>query len=59
MEKSEKATPKSMTGDWRTWNRDFRRQIQRLMKEKGVYSGAIDGSFGPGTRRAMDASARN
>lgn len=35
----------------------FRIELQRLMKEKGVYSGALDGVFGPGTQASMRALA--
>ncbi len=34
---------------------EFRREIQRLLKDRGVYEGAIDGVIGPGTRAALDA----
>lgn len=40
------------------WSDAFRRALQRLMKEDGVYSGTIDGKFGAGTRRAIKALAR-
>ena len=41
----------------RAWNVAFRRELQRLMKQEGVYTGAIDGQFGPGTNRAIDKLA--
>lgn len=44
-----------MTTNANAWSKDFRRELQRLMKEAGVYDGAIDGSFGPGVRRAIEA----
>lgn len=34
---------------------EVRRAIQRRLKNAGVYGGAIDGDFGPGTQRAFDA----
>lgn len=34
-----------------------RREMQRILKEKGFYRGTIDGQFGAGTRRALDAFA--
>ncbi len=37
----------------------FRRELQRLMKDAGVYDGAIDGQFGPGTRRAIEAMPKS
>lgn len=46
-----------MTGNVNMWSRQFRKTLQRLMKEDGVYSGPIDGKFGPGTKRAIRALA--
>ncbi len=50
----------------RDWERAIRidgasraRWWQKYMKGKGHYSGAIDGIFGPGTRRGLMACARN
>lgn len=37
-----------------TWSAETRRELQRLMRDRGVYSGAIDGRFGPATKRAID-----
>jgi len=34
-----------------------RRELQRLLKQEGVYDGAIDGRFGSGTKRALKALA--
>ncbi len=39
------------------WSKPFRRELQRLTKEEGVYSGPIDGKFGPKTKRAIEALA--
>ena len=36
-----------------------RRSIQMMLKSSGYYTGAIDGKFGPGTRRALEAFARS
>jgi len=36
----------------------FRRELQRLLTEEGVYSGRVDGKFGPGTKRAIEALAK-
>ena len=44
-----------MTTNANAWSQRFRRELQQLLKYEGVYSGAIDGSFGPGTRRAIEA----
>ena len=37
-----------------SWDPNFRRELQRRLKEGGVYDGAIDGTFGPPTVRAFD-----
>ncbi|WP_346912185.1 peptidoglycan-binding protein [uncultured Roseibium sp.] len=34
-----------------------RRSIQMMLRSSGYYTGAIDGKFGPGTRRALEALA--
>jgi hypothetical protein len=39
------------------WSKDFRHELQRLMKQAGFYDGPIDGDFGPGTKRALLALA--
>ncbi len=39
------------------WSLEFRRELQRLMKDKGVYHGATDGRFGTATRIAVEALA--
>jgi hypothetical protein len=36
-----------------------RRTIQRRLAAQGYYQGSIDGAFGPGTYRAVEAYARN
>jgi TPR repeat protein len=36
------------------WSPEFRRELQRLMKEEGAYSGPIDGRTGAGFRAALD-----
>lgn len=43
----------------RNWSRAFRVEFQRLLKEKGYYKGALDGSFGRGTKAAIDAYAKS
>lgn len=35
------------------WSPAFRRELQRLMKNEGVYDGVIDGKFGFATERAV------
>lgn len=39
----------------RGWDRSVLRGIQKRLRERGHYSGKIDGSFGPQTLRAIDA----
>ena len=43
----------SMVSNSNQWSRQFRRELQRVMREEGYYDGRIDGSFGAGTRRAL------
>ncbi|MEC9367800.1 MAG: caspase family protein [Pseudomonadota bacterium] len=46
---------KEMRTNANAWSVQFRRELQRLMQQEGVYSGAIDGQFGPGTIQAVEA----
>jgi len=39
----------------RNWSRDFRRALQRRLREAGFYSGNVDGEFGETTINAIDA----
>lgn len=41
-----------------TYSRAFRRELQRLLKQEGVYAGPIDGDFGPETKQAIQALGR-
>jgi len=43
-----------MISNSRVWSDRFRRSLQQLMKDEGVYAGPIDGKFGSGTRRAIE-----
>lgn len=38
-----------------TWDRDTARELQRLLREAGVYRGGLDGAIGPGSIDAMKA----
>jgi hypothetical protein len=49
----EQAAVKEMNTNSASWGRPFRSELQRLLKAAGVYQGAIDGSFGPATKRAI------
>ena len=35
----------------------FRKAVQRLLKDKGFYSGPVDGDFGVSTQNALDKLA--
>lgn len=48
-----------MTTNANAWGKVFRQELQRLMRDKGVYTGALDGQFGPGTKRAIKALSLN
>ncbi len=59
LKKGHATSLKEMKTNARAWSKQFRRELQRLMRDAGVYEGAVDGSFGAGTRRAIDALAKN
>ncbi len=43
-----------MTNNAKRWDKSFRSELRRLMKEAGVYSGTVDGrDFGPATIKAI------
>ena len=42
-----------MTTNSSDWGKDFRSELQRRLKEAGVYDGPIDGEFGPSTQGAL------
>ena len=39
------------------WPKSYRREVQTLLKQEGVYDGKIDGSIGPQSRRSFDQLA--
>ena len=39
----------------RNWSRDFRRALQRRLREAGFYEGPLDGECGETTFSAIDA----
>ena len=47
-----------MTTNSNAWSKEFRRELQRRMKEVGAYDGKIDGEFGEGTKTAIEALAK-
>ena len=44
-----------MTENANNWTREFRRALQRKLRDAGFYSGNIDGEFGATTTAAVDA----
>lgn len=44
---------RQMSGAANGWTRDFRIELQRLLRRAGVYNGPIDGTFGPDLWRAV------
>jgi TPR repeat protein len=50
-------TVKEMTTNADAWDKEFRRELQKRMQQAGDYNGKIDGSFGAGTKRAIEAFA--
>ena len=43
-----------MTTNSASWAEDFRRELQRRLKEAGVYDGPADGNFSQPTKRALE-----
>lgn len=48
-----------MTSKASNWGPEFRREMQRLLKEAGFYRGSIDGQFGGATAEALRALHRS
>jgi TPR repeat protein len=46
---------RQMKENRRAWTLPFRKEMQQRLTDAGVYSGPIDGQFGPATDRAIDA----
>jgi hypothetical protein len=42
-----------MSGSASGWTRDFRVELQRLLRRAGAYNGPVDGNFGPEVARAV------
>ncbi len=47
-----------MTDNSNAYTSEFRREMQRLLAQAGLYDGQIDGRFGPGTTAAVRALAK-
>lgn len=47
-----------MTDNSNAYSREFRREMQRLLAQAGVYDDSIDGRFGPATKAAVKALAK-
>ncbi|MGI9463895.1 MAG: caspase family protein [Aestuariivirgaceae bacterium] len=52
-----KASLKNITTNPQSWSRGFRLELQRKLRDEGVYAGAIDASVGPATTRAVQRLA--
>ena len=50
-------TLKEMSTNSAAWSRKFRVELQRILREEGVYSGKLDGAFGASTISAMQKYA--
>ncbi|MBN9670088.1 SEL1-like repeat protein [Roseibium aggregatum] len=48
-------SPAQLASETRPWGARFRSDFQQILKEEGFYDGAIDGSFGSQTKKAMEA----
>ncbi|MFD0986096.1 peptidoglycan-binding protein [Methyloligella solikamskensis] len=53
----DRAAKKNLEEQSEVLSRETRREIQRRLREAGVYDGSIDGQLGPATRRALRAYA--
>jgi TPR repeat protein len=51
----DKTAQREMTANAASWSLAFRREMQTQLKKRGVYSGPIDGTFGPAVARALAA----
>ncbi len=46
-----------MTGNHSVWPIGFRKELQKILKKYGYYKGAADGTYGPGTIKAVRKAA--
>ena len=49
---------REMTENAANWSTAFRREFQAQLKKRGVYSGPVDGKFGPAVTRAIAALSK-
>ncbi len=54
LKKGNRFTIKQMKTKSNIWSKRFRRDLQRRLREAGVYDGTIDGIFGEGVREAIN-----
>ncbi len=47
--------PNQLAEEGHNWGRSFWKEFQGILKEEGFYAGALDGGFGPQTKRAVEA----
>ena len=57
IERGDTAFLKNFTDTARHWSKEFLKGFQQRLKDTGHYTGAIDGKFGPGFRRAVNSLA--
>jgi uncharacterized protein len=57
IEKGDEWSINEMTTNAAAWSVGFRQELQRRLREGGVYSGAIDSEFGPAVKGAIAALA--
>jgi uncharacterized protein len=50
---------KRLTEHASNWSKNFRRELQKRLRNAGVYDGPIDGSYGPGTKQAIKTLAQH
>jgi tetratricopeptide (TPR) repeat protein len=41
--------------NFKSWDKELRKEFQRVLADEGHYTSGIDGIIGPGTRKAIDA----
>jgi TPR repeat protein len=57
IERGSTVAVEQMTSNASAWSVEFRKALQRRLKEAGYYGGAIDGRFGSGVEQAVRALA--